>query len=387
MQPKSEIHAPSRRPVGHPFKRQKGDDKMQINFPKETILSGRVHAYSLNSFPRIRSLIYGGYSSIKENGFSQVRAVASKSQSLPNFLKLHEHDLLDLEETKEFFIDLVALERSGELAQVCAGYEELGLSYMESLTAEVLSKVLCYREGLEGKSLELPAFIDEQWVSSPYTIHMLTLGEDLPLVVLLPEHPSAPLWMVPRGTSPWFGLRRGVFESLAADVSQVEGIDISVTDKGHDWLAAGSQSKNPLCFAGHSLGGALAVHMGLQAAHLKPTVYTFGAPGVGEPTAKLYGQLEEPLSIFQFSTEGDIIPSAGLYLLGKHLAVELGRDKKRLIRPPFEKHLVIALNQSHRLKEVDVPQEEGTLTRRIMETWVRARVLKKIYQMSSGVKK
>lgn len=321
--------------------------------------------------------------SLSEHGVSHLGAVLRRSQSLPQFMKLQELDNQDFETTQVFFEDLTALLRSGELNPLLKLYEAIPISYVEAMTGEVLSKVLAYREGIEGKTLHLPVHLEGEWRQIPYHVESWWIDGKLPMMLLKSSQPRTPSWIVPRGTSPFFGLRKGTIESIEADLQNQDGIDVELLEREEhlgEVIEGLCEEGRSLCVAGHSLGGVMAVHLGVKVAMNTPRVYAYNAPGAGPITKGLYDSLTDRPAIFQFMTDGDLIPCVGRFLLGKVFAVDIHR-----LLLPVGAHLELTLNRDHALREVAAEEEERTLAREFMEGWVRAKLLRNLLKPVSYV--
>jgi hypothetical protein len=354
--------------IGHPLFRKTVGTELAIPFPTETELAKRVHGFVLDAFMEPGSLVW-----------------SALSEQTPLSAALIRQDLIDIDATSQFFRDLVVLHDTDELAAVHAAYAELDLCYIQALTAEVLSKVVAYRENLGDVRLDLPVKTEETWSVVTYTIETFNIGQELPVVVLKAD--GQPSWLVPRGTSPYIGIRQGAAESVLACIQRSEGINHLVIDASDPKLQQVIQDLhgNPLLIAGFSLGGVFAVRLALEAAQHQPTVYTFGAPGICSDLKQRYDSLELPLSVIQMSTEGDVVPAAGRHLIGRPFQISVESYRRRVFVDPSAEHLCMTLNQPHGIVPVDSELEEGTVTRSVVEGGVRGGLVSTVWKIITYV--
>lgn len=365
--------------LGRPHKRKTQEESAIIHFPSESKAERRVRNYDLDSFLQPFKMISSAISTVEETGFSHLVRLIHIFTSFQRTFPLQLQDKVDLQTTKEFFLDLYSIIQDGSLDNISKTYAVYDVEFVQALTAEVLAKVIVYRENIDGCEIALPIYHNQQWQLCRYMIKEHVVGNNLPVLLLKCDHENIANWIIPRGTSPYLGIRKGAFESIQADFFHEEGIDLFPIQSNQEEIAAIVQnlttSNNPLLIAGHSLGGVFSIKIAMDYPGQTEAVYTFGSPGVCNHLKSEYDSLEMKPKIFQFLTEGDIVPSAGKHLVGKVFAITVENFRKKLPVYPFAEHVCLVLNQNHSFVEVDVEKEQKTLTRHVMETVIRSSII------------
>jgi hypothetical protein len=186
-------------------------------------------------------------------------------------------------------------------------------------------------------------------------------------MVLTPtRNPTAPKWVICRGTSPYIFLKPGANNSIKADISKEEGLDEEVINSGVsktilDEVFArtdGERQKPIVC--GHSLGGFMTTLITLEYHDCISRSYGFGATGVSEEVKTRYDQFkEEPELLKTFNRSGDFVPVANSNLIGdvydvSHAGIS-GKDSSIITR-----HVDMFMNRNgFCIKRVNKEAEEN----------------------------
>lgn len=280
-------------------------------------------------------------------------------------------DLSDREDFKKLqtYLDHIATLDDDKVEVFDKAYKEHGVedSFRDLLIAESLAQVLTYLEKTGTDSICIPVEIDGRYQGVQYKISKDSFGGKLPLTTLKSDNPKAPSWILPRGTSPYVGLRKGAIQSLLADISTSGGLNDSSIDTNRDKLAEmirglkeGGRSLN---VAGHSLGGALAIGLRIEFADEVDKMFAFGAPGISEKRYKQYKEKGgERLHMQTLNTTGDIVPKVGQCVVGS--AHNLTTDEWH---DPITYHIIPSLCKKHKIAKVDVDAENSSRFRRVSE--------------------
>ncbi|MBS0635611.1 MAG: DUF2974 domain-containing protein [Verrucomicrobia bacterium] len=278
-----------------------------------------------------------------------------------------ELDTVNFALTQEHLETLCNLFNSPYHEETVQAFKEHG-NWNEALVAETLAKALAYTEDLGDKSIKLPVLsANNRYELKEFTIKSWSLGDNLPCYVLSRENEQS--WIIPRGTeiatkkTERRELRQGAMESILADCDP-KGIAYTVLEKAQKgrvleelFYDAGDNA----IIAGHSLGGLLANELAARFPDKIAHAYGFSAPGISKET---YQSLTDKLDtkVTNFQTEGDLVPSAGRYCIGKNFAVSSEAPDA------IHAHLQHNLNrQSTRLTVVDNEKENEKLMRRVSE--------------------
>jgi hypothetical protein len=296
-------------------------------------------------------------------------------------------DLIDYEVAKDYFFNLVDIFNSIWFKNLNFSREiikRFNVDYHEALIAEGLSMVVAYIEGLGGKTLSLPC-VDKQtgiYRSVPYAIKEFFLGDALPCYIFESNDPQAAPWFIIRGTQ-LHKDRSASLESILADSIDYEGIASKIVNKSlvnrpialentdltqkeslsdifHHW----HKENKHVILTGHSLGGTLANTIAIDFPDTLKTMYAFGAAGVAYKTGLKYQQLSDKLynKMINFDFEGDLIPSGGHCLIGRHLSVKAVYKAERPIGF-YESHVRNHLNRDFQVQLVDILKENNKAAR------------------------
>lgn len=302
-------------------------------------------------------------------------------------------DQIDFELAYEYFESLTDLFNSDWMTFSYLQKElskDLGIDYQESVIAESLALSLAYIEDLEGKTLVLPVWDQTtvQYVSKPFTIKLMTLGDALPCYILENPDPCINPWFIVRGTQPYISVspnnkeyRSGGLESLLADSLDPECISRNVINKAlvsrpivsqngfyvqkeslSDVFRNWKQQGKRVNFSGHSLGGTIVNALAVEFYDQIKTAYAFSGAGVSRETAdkwdilnQTYPSLSLESKLINFDYEGDIVPSGGRRLIGTHLAIEslvhIGPNGI------YDCHVRSHLNHDFKIQKIDVNKE------------------------------
>lgn len=301
-------------------------------------------------------------------------------------------DMIDYEIAKDHFSNLSDIFNTDWFKNLGFSREiksRFQIDYQEALVAESLSITLAYVEGLEGKTLSLPYLDNQTGTYRPviYTIKEFSLGDALPCYIFESNDPQAPPWFVIRGTrrTP---KRIACLESILADTIDYKGISRKVVNKslvyrpvkkeGNDFVQQESLSdifnrwrkqNKKVILAGHSLGGTLANIVAIDFPNTFKVVYTFGAAGVSQKTNLRYQKIREKVhdKLINFDFEGDIIPSGGHCLIGRHLSIKAIWETNEPSIGLSDLHLRSHLNQDFQMQNIDVPKENNKFARFVFE--------------------
>jgi hypothetical protein len=276
-------------------------------------------------------------------------------------------DTVNFALTQEHLETLCDLFNSPYHEETLQAFEEHG-NWNEALVAETLAKALAYTEELSGKTIKIPVLsADNHYELKEFTIDLWHLGDELPCYVLSRENEQS--WIIPRGTeiatkkTEGIEHREGAMESILADCDP-KGIAHTVLEnaqKSGFLEVIFKQTSDTVIIAGHSLGGLIANELTARFPDKVAHAYGFSAPGISKET---YNSLADNLQtkITNFQTEGDLVPSAGRYCIGKNFAVSSEAPDA------IHAHLQHNLNRpSTRLTLIDNDKENEKLMRRVSE--------------------
>ncbi|MBA3815230.1 MAG: hypothetical protein H0X29_01665 [Parachlamydiaceae bacterium] len=300
-------------------------------------------------------------------------------------------DLIDYEIAKDYFSNFVDFFNSLWFKNLGFTREmkmRFDVNYEEAVVAESLSMSLAYIEGLGGKTLMLPCFDEKTGIyrSVSYTIKEFIMGDALPCYILESKDQQAQPWFVIRGTQ-FYKERAPSLESILADAIDYKGIATNIINKSlvyrpivkegdflvqkeslSDIFERWRQENKSAILTGHSLGGTLANTMAIEFPNSIKVVYAFGAMGVAKKTSLRYEALKEILhgKIINFDSEGDLVPSGGHCLIGRHLSMKAVFKGRQAIGF-CESHVRSHLNQDFQVQKVDIPKENKKSVRPICE--------------------
>lgn len=157
------------------------------------------------------------------------------------------------------------------------------------LTLALLSHGAAYRE-LEGKILLIPSFTDREKMI-PYRCQKFLIAEGVRTVSMAPLEKAPPIYLC-QGTELWPS-QPSMVGSIMANFA-VHGS--ATAAYAHSWRRIHKHLRdlnNGLLpyVAGHSMGGALAMQIGLYSHELVEKVYAFNPPACGERDYHFYHQL------------------------------------------------------------------------------------------------
>lgn len=300
-------------------------------------------------------------------------------------------DMIDYEVAKDYFSDLVDIFNTGWFKHLGFNREMLkrfNVDYWEAVIAESLSMSVAYIEGLGGKSLLLPCIDKQTGIYRPvaYTIKEFFLGDALPCYIFESQDLQAPPWFVIRGTQ-FYKDRIASLESILADTIDYKGIAANIINKSlvhrplvkennvvvqkeslSDIFNGWRKENKHVILAGHSLGGTLANTIAVEFPNSLKAVYAFGAAGVARKTGLKYQELAGKIhdKIINFDFEGDLIPSGGHCLIGRHLSIKAVFKAEQPIGF-YEVHVRSHLNRDFQVQEVDVTKENNKFERAFCE--------------------
>jgi hypothetical protein len=318
-------------------------------------------------------------------------------------------DSVNFELTQEHFQTLESLLNSPFFNQISDNMREtFQIDFRESLIAEVLSKSLAYIEGLEGRTILIPTFLNEDpekpYQMIEYTIQLIKLGDNLPAYILEPRNApkAAKPWLVVRGTDvvPFKQVRMASEEAVMADFISNKGISPHVILKSLSQPVREGQSLTDIFdrwedgtvnLAGHSLGGYLVNDIAIRFANKVNHAYGFSAPAVGKKLGRKWRQLLESQQIkkeqiVNYDIEGDIVASSGRAdgLVGLRIAITLASPPSK--DDPLHSHLRHNLNIPFIAQEVDC-ESEDKFSRDLLEKilFLSRRIIKLVAYLSQQV--
>ncbi len=253
-------------------------------------------------------------------------------------------------------------------------------SLLELLVAELLTKVVAYRDLATGDLLQLPLFapvIDSTRASALVTFVVekrFDLWQGMPAFALKPVDPPfrvAPILLF-RGTDASLTRKWG-WASIISDLDpRGPGYAVFLRSQGllHDWLAAQKSMGTPARVMGFSLGGALGLYALKLEANLllsdplEPS-YLFNLPGISQGLMREWEESTLPECKI-FISRGDMVSKAG-YLLGQ--VTELSTPE---LLGPLASHVLLVSGQpSYSLAQVDVAAENRSRGFRLFNSEVQ----------------
>ncbi len=185
-------------------------------------------------------------------------------------------------------------------------------------TAELLSKVVAYRDLKVGERIPLPMVTrDLKPVLVSYRVDtVFNLWKGIPAFGLIAEDPDFEPILLFRGTDFFSGTERS-FYSILSNLDQ-RGVAFSLFQKGasaiHAWLKTMSENGVPATVIGYSQGGALAIYTAIFERDYVGEVIAFNPPGVSQEIQTEWRNLSLPLTLF--ISQGDFVSKKGS-LIGK----------------------------------------------------------------------
>lgn len=190
--------------------------------------------------------------------------------------------------------------------------------FMEMAAAEILSKVIAFRDLLEGMTIPVPVVYDGKVHLVNYRVDkVFALWPCMPAFGLAPDDKNAGAILLYRGTDLSLESKRG-WASVLSDLD-IQGPGLTAFLKSREeiqgWLKKNTYSDTKPRVMGFSLGGVLALYTYIYDCDLlsEEGSYAFNPPGVPLSVFKLWQELSkgDRGSIRVYVTRGDIIPKIG----------------------------------------------------------------------------
>lgn len=239
----------------------------------------------------------------------------------------------------------------------------------EITAAEVITKVLAYRDLKKGDIIPLPTLdVYSRAELTPYVVdEVLDLWRGMPAFGLLPQKRAAeggsqvehvPILLF-RGTDLSLITERG-WASVISDL-EIHDPGLSAFQKGqakvHAWLEKAEKSCCKARVMGFSLGGILTTYTLLYEGELvnrDKTSFSFSAPGVSREVLQEWMQETGRPPFLLFIPQGDIIPKYGRLFKNAFL---LTSD---MVPAPLAAHTsLITFSEYFRLNAIDTTQENA----------------------------
>lgn len=203
--------------------------------------------------------------------------------------------------------------------------------FLEMATAEILTKVIAFRDLLEGMHIPIPSVIksDKPRLVNYTVDKVFALWPCMPAFGLVPDDPKAGAILLFRGTDLSLESKRG-WASVLSDLD-IQGPGLTAFLKSKEDIEKWLKEKTLLTakpkVMGFSLGGVLALYTYIYEHELLDTgsCYAFNPPGISLSVHKEWKDIsvKHKEGIQVYVTQGDIIPKIGL-LAGE--AYELSID-------------------------------------------------------------
>lgn len=242
----------------------------------------------------------------------------------------------------------------------CCNHED----FLELATAEILSKVLAFRDLKEGMSLQIPVVHSngKKELVSYRVDKVFTLWPCMPAFGLKPEDRSAPGILLFRGTDLSLESKQG-WASVMSDLD-IQGPGLTAFQKSKNeiglWLKSCDEQGCKAKTMGFSLGGVLATYTFIYQGDLlcKSGSMAFNPPGVSATVYKHWEEREKNGSIFKvYITQGDVIPKIGK-LAGHTFELSLETQLR-----PVDAHLRLMCCQKS-LYHYQIDRQRENLSRR-----------------------
>lgn len=197
----------------------------------------------------------------------------------------------------------------------------------EMTAAEVITKVLAYRDLKDGQTLALPTLDKEgnPRLNTYVVDEVIDLWHGMPAFGLMPEsgQEAVPILLF-RGTDLSLVTERG-WASLISDL-EIYDPGLSAFQHGrekiHEWLLKAQKNCCKARVMGFSLGGILTAYTLLYEGKFvskEKTSFSFNAPGVSRDILAEWEQEKEIPPLLLFVTQGDVIPKYGRALKNSFL--------------------------------------------------------------------
>jgi len=234
-------------------------------------------------------------------------------------------------------------------------------------TAEVLTKVLAYRDLKEEQEVSIPLMIEDQHSELvPYVVDkVFDLWHGMPAYGLIPKQQgrAAPLLLF-RGTDLTLSTERG-WASVFSDLNTAgPGYVVfkNAQKEIHLWLEKAARGGQKAQVMGFSLGGVLAMYTALYEqeyinAQKKFYSLAFNPPGVSRKTFEKFSQASriKRIPLQMFITRGDLVSKIG-FLVGDVREFSV----KRFLRPIAAHTILMCAQPLYFLSVVDVDKENQT---------------------------
>jgi Lipase (class 3) len=224
------------------------------------------------------------------------------------------------------------------------------------ITAEILAKILAYRNLTENLSIEIPTDAS----TSPFVIDSyFDLWRGMPAFGLLPKKPGVAPILLFRGTVFSFSTKSGL-ASLLSDLDPRgpgHTVFLKAREEIRSWLSKVGKETKPRVI-GHSLGGSLASYVAIYDHELLNTTspsVIFNSPGVHKDLAQQWKNLSNPPALYSFVSRGDPISKLG------HLFGDVDELSLSSPIPPFAAHTNLYFAEKTCFaNQVDVDKENKT---------------------------
>lgn len=234
-------------------------------------------------------------------------------------------------------------------------------AYLEFCIAELLTKVLAYRELKKGQVLLIPFVRAGKSSMQRFVVdRVFNLWNGMPAYGLKSEKEGVSSLLLFRGTDLSLDSQRG-WASVMSDLD-IKGPGLSAFRKSqtklHDWLVSMQREKRSAKVMGFSLGGALSTYTFIyenEYLSLDPS-YSFHPPGVSEDVLKDFEilSLREQSRLLTYVAEGDLVSKVGK-LAGNVFALGLFKEMK-----PLTAHTIfISAECLFKERKVDVQKENN----------------------------
>jgi hypothetical protein len=227
--------------------------------------------------------------------------------------------------------------------------------------AELLTKVMAYRDLKLGQMISFPAIVDGNIVIQRFQVdHVFDLWLGMPAFGLAPVQKNTPAILLFRGTN--FGVYN--LESIASLISDLDinGPGVGLFKRSQpeirEWLHKMKVRGNSARVLGYSLGGALAIYTYINEYELlsKQGSVAFNPPGVHEDVVAQWDAVPAAWKngLTVYVTKGDVISKTGL-LIGN--VFELSTNEQL---SPLRAHtLFVSGHKEFQQSVVDVKEENA----------------------------
>ncbi len=241
-------------------------------------------------------------------------------------------------------------------------HEKIADPFQREITsAEVITKVLAYRDLKQGDKIALPTLDAQSRAElTTYVVdEVIDLWRGMPAFGLLPESGDGVPILLFRGTDLSLITERG-WASVISDL-EIHDPGLSTFQKGqakiHTWLKHAEEKCCKARVMGFSLGGIFTAYTLLYEGELinrDKTSFAFSPPGVSREVLQEWTQETNRPPFLQFVPQGDIIPKYGRLFKNAFL---LTYDK---VPAPLLAHTgLVTFSELYRLHAIDAAQENS----------------------------